>query len=512
MLVSYSTAAKPLTRMTPQQAYAEVARTGTLWQRQIDGDLDVALLRPPPGSEHISLRQVQIEGSLRSSAGGPDAALWIGDQSRLRSIDLSSTRWTAALSIENSTVLRAARFDDAQFGAQFVLHDTVFRGPVSFRRAHFDAPVQITLSVFRPDPPLKASVSFSDAHFAAPARFDRSMFASGVRFDVARFDGDASFLGLKAANRASWRNVIFAGDAEFRFCHLGKADFGDEEQLSVFMHLADFRGCTMASLNLDYVDARGDILLVNVRVAPDDLTLRQASLAGARSDFSGLKVAGKLDLQGTQITRLEMQWPELGAALLRSNPDSDVLRRIMRRLEELKKDEDAREVAGILRDRLISEQLARPHASLADNALLWVERIVWGAATGYGTKLGRIVGVALFCWALLTLPLAFARDVRISYLLDANRSRPLANPVGPDVLQPPPASGARRILQCGAYVFALMFTRPDSGLRLAEPVSAAFQGYLLFVRGIGLALLALMVLTLANVSPAIQAVIGKIAN
>ena len=420
---------------------------------------------------------------------------------------------SAALEIENSAVTERAWFDGAQFDGAFILHGSTFTGQTLFRGARFGGPVEITSSQFHPTPPMRSSVSFTDARFAAPARFDRSSFGTDVRFDTSRFEADASFLGLKVTGRASWRNVIFGGDAELRFCELGDVDFGDIEQMSVFMRLADFRGCTMGSLRLDYADIRGDMLLVNVQVSPGDLTLKQASLRGARNDFSGLKVSGKLDLQGAQIANLQMRWPEISPALLRSAPGSDILRLIQQRLEELKKDDEAREASAVLADVSIEERLAQSDASLADKALLWVERIVWGSTTGYGTRLGRIVGVALLCWVVLALPLVFAHRVRIGSLLAAADSAPpLHQPVAPDALKPPPTSAAARGLQSLAYAFALMFTLPDLRLRPAKPMSVALQGYLLFMRGIGLGLLALTVLTLTKVSPIIQAVLGKIVG
>jgi len=512
VLAHWPSLADPLPRIAPQEAYAEIERNGELWRLQIDGDLDVAKMKPPPDAKRILIQDVRLEGKLHSSAGGPLIALQI-NESVLRDVDLRRTRWSAALTIENSTVTNRAWFDDAQFDAPFVLRATTLGGQTRFPRVRFAAPVEITSSIFRPAPPLRGEVKFTDANFAAPARFDHSDFGSGVRFDTARFADDASFLGLKATGLASWRNVIFGGDAEFRLCQLGDADFGDAEQMSVFMHLADFRGCTMGSLRLDYADGRGDMLLVNVQVSPGDLTLKQASLRGARNDFSGLKVSGKLDLQGAQLANLQMQWSEISPALLRSEPGSNILRPLQRRLEELKNDDEAREASAILADRLIDERLAQPERSLMDKALLWVERIVWGSATGYGTRLGRIVGVALSCWVLLALPLVVARNVRIGPLLaTADKAPPLHHPVAPDTLQPAPASAAARGLQSLAYAFALMFTLSELRLRPAEPMSAALRGYLLLMRGIGLVMLALTALTLSKVSPVIQAVLGKIVD
>lgn len=512
-LAHWSAAAEPLARIAPLEAYAEIARSGELRQRQIDGDLDVAQMQAPPGTKRIVMQDVQLEGTLHSSAGGPSVALWIVGNSTLRDIDLRGTHWRAPLVIESSAVTNRARFDDARFDAPFALHATSFAGQTQFPRAHFGAPVEITSSTFRPAPPLRASVNFSDARFAAPARFDRSNFTSGIRFDTARFEADASFLGLQVTSDASWRNVVFGGDAEFRFCRFENADFGDAEQMSVFTRLADFRGCTMNSLRLDYADVRGDMLLVNVAIAPGDLTLKQTSLRGARNDFSGLKVAGKLDLAGAQIANLQMQWPEISPALLRSEPGSDVLRPVQRRLEELKRDDEAREVSALLRERVIQEQLAQPAASSADKSLLWVERIVWGGATGYGTRLERIVGIALLCWLLLTLPILFAPRVEIrSLLATGDKAPPLHQPVASAALEPLPASAITRGLQSLAYAFALMFTLPDLRLRPAEPVSGAMRCYLLFMRSIGLGLIALTVLTLTKVSPIIQAVLGKIVS
>ena len=346
---------------------------------------------------------------MRSSAGGPAVALWIGDGSRLRDVDLHGTRWSEALAIENSAVTNRAWFDDAQFDAPFVLHATTLSGQTLFPHTRFAAPVEITSSLFRPALPLRASVNFSDSRFSAPARFYRRDFGTGVRFDTARFVSDASFLGLKVTGRANWRNVMFGGDAKSRFYQLDDADLGDIEQMSVFMRLADFRGCTVSSLRLYYADIRGDMLLANMRVSPGDLTLKRASLRGATNDFSGLKVSGKLDLRSAHIANLQMSWSEISPALQRSAPSSDTLRPILRRLEELKKDDEAREAFAVLADLSIEKRLAQSDASLADKALMWVERVVHHGLR-HPARARRGGGLAVL--VLLALPLVFARADR----------------------------------------------------------------------------------------------------
>lgn len=503
-----------LTRVTPDAAYAQIARSGELHRVRIEGDLDTTKLKPPPGTKRIVVRGVQLEGRLHSSSGaGPSVALVISDQSQLDNIDLRLAQWKVPLIIENSVIRERAWFDGAQFDAAFVLHASVFHGQALFRGTRFGGPVEITASRFEPAGPISSSVSFADARFAVAARFDRSHFATGVRFDTARFEADASFIGITAAGRASWRNVMFGGDAEFRFCRLAEADFGDAEQMTVFMRLADFRGCSMSALRLDYADARGDLLLVNVQIAPGDASLQQAALRGAQNDLRGLNVAGRLDLKGAQLSNLQLNWNEISAPLLRSNPGSEVLRPLQRRLEDLKKDDEARGASAVLADRVIAERLAQPGTSFGDKGLLWLERIVWGWATGFGTQLARILGIALACWLLFALPLLLARAVRIGPLRAVpDKLPPLHDAMPPDALKLPVTSRSARVLHKLGYVFGLMFTLPDWHLRPAVPLGSAWRTYLLLIRGAGLALLALIALTLTKVSPIIQAVLGKIVG
>ena len=501
--------ADSLPHIAPLAAYAEIARTGELRRLAVDGDLDIAKMQAPIGAKRIEIREVTLNGKLRASGAGPPVALLM-DHVTVSEIDFSGTHWREPLTIEESIVKVTAKFDHVRFDAPLAVYDTDFDGHATFIGARFFAPVEITYSTFAPaQPPRISSVSFAGAHFAKPARFDHSKF-SNVVFNTARFDADAAFLGLKVAGTAKWANVIFRGDAEFRFCELGAVDFGTSEYLSVFMHLADFRGCKMRSLRLDYADLRGDVLLVNVRIAPGDLTLRQASLRGARNDFSGLRVAGRLDLTGAQIANLQLRWHEIAPALLRSKPDSAVLRPLQRRLEQLKQDDGARDASAVLADREIEERLARPETSLGDRALLRAEQVIWGKATGYGTRLDRIVGIALLCWLVFALPLFFAGGLRI--VRAGTDKPPLHIPVTPESMTEQFAPGGGRDWRGFAYAFALMFTLPDPGLRPTDPLSSWLRGYLLFMRGVGLLLIALMVLTLAKVSPIFQAVLGKIAG
>jgi hypothetical protein len=48
--------AEPLPHITPEAAYAEIARSAELRSVQIDGDFDAAKMQPPPGA---TLRQAR---------------------------------------------------------------------------------------------------------------------------------------------------------------------------------------------------------------------------------------------------------------------------------------------------------------------------------------------------------------------------------------------------------------------------------------------------------------------
>jgi hypothetical protein len=394
-----------------------------------------------------------------------------------------------------------------------VLHAAGLAGGAVFRRARFGGPVEIVATTFDKLAGMSGDVSFADAHFAAPARFDRSHFAHNVRFDTSRFEADASFLRLIAPGRASWRNVTFSRDAEFRFCQLGDADFGDAEQMTVFAGLADFRGCTMRSARFDYVDARGDVMLVNVHVEPGDLTLRNAALRGGRSDLSGLRVTGRLELEGAHISALQFRWHELVRPLQRAGAGSDVLRLLHQRLEALQQKEEARMVWAMLAEQIFHERLDNHDIDFSEKAGLWLEWLFWGWPTSYGTQLGRIAALTLAIWLLLSLPLLLWPRIQVGHWQGSLSDAPQRHRAAPlEALKIQQVAALDRRLQLLAYSLGLMFATPGLRLRPAEPLPSGVPIYLAVMRGAGAVLMALLALTLANVSPVLQAILGKVVG
>ncbi len=505
-------------RLTPGQAYSALAATGDLRNVQIDGDLDLALVRAPAGRAAVILSAVNLSGRLVNgaedasppAAAKPPATSVQIVNSTLAGIDLRAGTLRGELSIEDTRVAGSARFDDARFEASLALHNVTFGSAASFRRARFGASVAITYCVFEVVSGSSGGVSFADARFNGPARFDRSIFKGYVTFDSGRFAEDASFIGLEVTGTASWRNVLFGRDAEFRYCKVGEADFGNAELMSVFTGLADFRGCNAGSLRLDFADLRGDAMFVNVRVARD-MTLRQAVMRGSQSDFNGLSVGGQLDLAGAHITAAHWRWADIGPAIERSHPDSSVLGRLQRRLKELDQADEARDVQALLSEQLIRERLNRTDIDLVERGRLHAERVLWGATTRYGTNLGRILLLCLAAWLLMAVPLATWPGLRVGRLVAPSDSAPGRHEAAEtDLLRDVASNPRAQLRQRLAFGTGLLFALPGMRWRAVKPISRGLAGWLMAMRGIGLLLLALLALTLTQVSPVFQAIVGKL--
>jgi hypothetical protein len=234
-------------------------------------------------------------------------------------------------------------------------------------------------------------------------------------------------------------------------------------------------------------------------------------LRGDRSDFGGLSVAGRLDLDGAHVPNLHFRWHEIATPLMRAQPTSAVLRPLHARLEQLKFDDDARDAWAELSDRRVDEMLKRGDVPATERARVRLERALWGWPTAYGTRLGRIAALSLAAWLCLSLPIVLWPRLRIGALRRfPDDAWPRHRPVPKTSLIHGAGEWWSSWIRRLAYSFGLMFAVPGFRLRPMEPVSQVLVAYFLVVRGVGAVLLALLVLTLANVSPVFQAILGKI--
>lgn len=280
--------------------------------------------------------------------------------------------------------------------------------------------------------------------------------------------------------------------------------------MTVFTGLADFRGCIMRSVVLDFADLSGDLMFVNVHVT-GDMVLRQTTLRGSRNDFTGLRVDGRFDLAGAHIKAAQWHWADIGTAIMRASPDSRVLGMLAFSLKALDQTDEARDLQALLADKLIIERLKRPDIDIFERVKLHVERSLWGLTTGYGTQLGRILFLSLVVWLVSSIPLVVWPGLQIRRWAGTLETAP------PRLLGADPAglqgTAAGRLAHAGralAFGAGLVFALPAIRWRAADRLPRGVTTWLAIMRGIGLILLTLLTLTLTQVSPVFQAIIGKV--
>jgi hypothetical protein len=313
----------------------------------------------------------------------------------------------------------------------------------------------------------------------------------------------------------------------------------------VFYGLADFRGSEIGHAHFDFVDFRQTTSFVNARFGLGGASFLNAHFGGPLANFDGVASQGPLVLTGAYMPTLRFRWSEIGQPVLASwkrpaargrgeRPAAQahdiripVLEQLWRRLEELGRGEESLKAYYYLADLRRQEALARSDVSLMDKAMVWGEWVLWGLPTGYGTRFGRILLVALISWPVCALPfLLKCTALRVgptepsgSRGLPAGEPLWLHEPVYGTELPAgrtyPPVPFFERLRVALSYTFMLLFKIRLRGIRYFEPnrqtMRFYFRAYLFIVWMLGAIYLALLGLTLATTSPALSKLIGKIA-
>lgn len=516
----------PAAAITAEQAYARLARSGRLANVEVTGTFDLARLSRPafPGAR-LEVDHVTFKGPVGLAALELRSALAFR-QTSFQDLEIRGARLTHALTCDTCRVLGTAILEDAVFEGDVHILFTEFFAKASFAGSRFRGEAVFLGTTFHEPKGLTGGTSFSDVVFARGARFDGARFTGTARFNSTVFAADSSFLKMRVDQRALFRNVMFRGDAEFRHCHLGELDLGGFDALSVFHGLADFRGCRMGRATFDYAVFRGAASFVQVQLGEGGASFRHASFEGDKADFNQVTSRGPLNLNDAHAPRLHLQWHEVGSALLAARPPPDTLHRLHRRLTELGQTADALEAYYHFATDNTLAQMSRSDVALSERAWRAAELAVWGWPTGFGTRLGRIILVALGVWAALTVPLLVgtARLTRQPPPRPAGAdgsgkrvARPRYEPVYldelPESVCAPTSRWSRGWLAC-LFSFALMFRVPLSTVVYVEtcprPGRHAWERYFLGLWAIGAGLLALIALTLANTSPALKSLVGAI--
>ena len=473
LLLVFATSVASGVTLTPVQALSQLRRSGILADAEIKGDLDISGLRPTAGVNGLSLENVTLRGSLIVKRHGPAVGMSIRGGT-INIIDAVNTRWPAPLELTNLTVQQAVLLEQSIFQESVVWHNVTVNGPVNFSQTRFYAKAEFTQCLFNP-PRHNSSPRFSETDFRGAVRFDRTESAYDILFNGSRFGADTSFVSLKVAGTAHWRNTVFGGDAEFRLVKIDKAIFGDKLHLSAFQKLADFRHARFGDLVLDYTDIRGDLLMSGASIERQ-FSLHQSALRGQEIDMRGLHVGGALDLSGTLFERLRLHWAQLGPAIARAKPAPETWAALEESLSTQGRTREALTVSALRAKREFEDSIVT--ATPTDKLVLWTEELLWGRLTGYGTRLGQ---------ALLTLPM-----VLLFIALPVLTSRVEFSEKG--------TLAKVRVLLHAA------FGQPKCDIEPIEGAPLWWGAWRWIARGLGLSAVALVTLTLTRVSPVLQSV------
>ena len=223
------------------------------------------------------------------------------------------------------------------------------------------------------------------------------------------------------------------------------------------------------------------------------------------------------------LPTLRFRWSDIDEAVLAARPGAGVVEELSRRLEKLGRNREALAIEHDLARLSGREILQDGTRDIAERATELLESLIWGWPTGYGTRLGRIVLIAVISWLLLSLPL-LARQGLIAHT-SARREKGERKPEKASRYSPsywyelPPGSCSplaprRRLGAAWAYTFGLMFKLGAKDLSYVELEHRAgrhrFERYFLFLWIFGSVLLALMALTLNNSSPVFNKILGEV--
>lgn len=425
-------------------------------------------------------------------------------------------------------------FDGNRFHAAARFHLVELRRRPSFRDVSFLGPAEFLECSFGTAEPPARSASFSNSVFSGTALFNNSTFPTRARFQSVLFEQDAGFLNVRMPAGAAFRNCHFLGDAEFRFCRIDSADFGDRDNLTLFAKRADFRGCEFGSAVFDFAELRGEVSFAGARFGSGGASFRFANLGGGPADFGGVRLAGPLDLANAHIASLRADWREIREPVLAADPDARTLTALHARAEALGDDYGKLDIGYHLARQRFEEATSGPLPAPGQQPLGFIDAIgerlaaygewlLWGWPSGYGTKLGRTLMLAIAVWLLASIPPAVTprllARVNPAPVKGAGAPTPaIYDPLPEEGLTPPPSypeGSAARLRTALRYLFRLLFKIGPNDIRcIASGIdpgrAAAWRRYFLGLWYLGSGLLLLVTLTLANTSPVINKLVGEL--
>ncbi|MGR8931992.1 MAG: pentapeptide repeat-containing protein [Gammaproteobacteria bacterium] len=525
-------------------AYQRLLKRGQLLDVIVEGDVDLNALQIPDGAQQAfdayQIRNVTFSGPVELKNGAVNVNFKIErsrflqtlhlQQATLNAFTLKDSAVGGNLVIENCRFNGVAWFERDQFNADVNIHFSKFLKRTSFRDTLFAGRAEFLASEFGKTALPTQSTSFSNTVFKGPAIFNHTVFNTPAKFQSALFESDAAFLSTRMPVGGLFRNVHFKGDAEFRFCRMGEAHFGDENNITLFAARADFRGCHFESAEFAYAEFLGKTSFVETRFDAGGANFRYANFEGS-VDFADIYAKGPLYFQNSYFPALHGYWRDFKQALLESKPDTKLLTSFRDRFEASGDKNGALDLSYYLSKHAFTETISQPLPALVENpsefidvfsqhAIAYLEWLVWGCPTGYGTKLGRILLITIGSWLLVAFTLIPAKRLLVkTKLTDHSDTRTaLYQPVASNDLPRGyliPDTLLMRCIFSLNFAFGLLFKVGAKDLRFVAFANIPrryqfWQRYFFLLWWFGYGLLLLMSLTFANVSPLLKNLIGEL--
>ena len=217
-MMTWSSPDAEVNSMSAQEVYAALRERDDLRNVTLTEPLDLThkALRARPGSaakRTIVFDQVDFAHGLEAKEGDEVVPHLVFREAAVQSIEAQNVNWRGTVTFEGGEIHGWAAFDHNTFDSAVQFKVVQFHGGVNFRGTVFRHQVDFLQCDFVGG----ETAGFSNVHFLAPAHFNDSAFKGLAKFAAAVFEGDASFVGIRASQGAAFHNVMFLKDAEFRF-------------------------------------------------------------------------------------------------------------------------------------------------------------------------------------------------------------------------------------------------------------------------------------------------------
>jgi uncharacterized protein YjbI with pentapeptide repeats len=216
------------------------------------------------------------------------------------SIDFTNSIISRTIDFTGTAFIRDALFNEAQFDGGAIFQGSSFDEDASFDDAIFSVEANFNNAKFN------GGSSFYNARFGGDVGFFGSNFIGDSIFNKAKFDGGAHFDGTEFNSYANFVGAEFQGDTsfyqtEFRW----NANFAEAR----FDGIVYFKGAKFGKL-VSFAGAQFTRYTSFETVQFDE----EADFSDVQfqdSYFWGAKYGGKLTLNGTQFTIMQIEWDSI---------------------------------------------------------------------------------------------------------------------------------------------------------------------------------------------------------